>query len=112
MKSDKVIAFPRRHQRGPNETTEYGRRWHLAMLLTGGFAEWLVENGDFTAGAFGEELAGVAHANLMLAEMPPDDVAELHHEVFAMPRDNYGERRAQMLHIMMRVLNYAEEDTD
>jgi hypothetical protein len=108
-----VINFPRKHLRNGDETTDYGRRWNLSMLLILFYGEWIEAQlrGEFREppDAVSQDAAAAAHAILMLSEMSPDRVAKLYAEADAMPCVSYAERRQVMQHIMREVLAYVEE---
>jgi hypothetical protein len=114
---NKVIQFPRKHLRNGDESTDYGRRWNLSMLLILSYGEWIEEQlrGELRlheaapADLVVQDAAATAHAIIMLSEMPPDRVQKLYDESDAMPCASYHERRAVMHHIMGNVLAYVED---
>jgi len=110
-----VIQFPRRHLDG-DETTDYGRRWNLSMLLILFYGEWIEAQlrGQFREppDAITTDAAATAHAILMLAEMPPPQAHALYDQADAMPCLSYVERRQVMQHIMRAVLDYVGGDAD
>lgn len=106
-----IIKFP--HKRDGDESTDYGRRWNLAMLLILFYGEWIEAQlrGQFREppDAITQDAAATAHAILMLTEMSPVAVHELYDQTDAMPCLTYADRRAVMQHIMGAVLAHVED---